>query len=196
MNKEEIRRFVRNLRSEQDKAEIIRKSSMITGNLFDLQELRPDFLSGKNVALFKSFDGEPDMDDAYKKLDHNGAICFFPVIKAGRLYMRVPGSENSDDDRFHRGELGILEPAGSDYSFTAMDIVLIPGIAFSETGNRIGFGKGYYDKYLAEYYPEDLPLIIAPVFDFQIISGIIAESHDIPVDIIVTESKIIRPGKL
>mgnify|MGYP000926558762 FL=1 len=106
--------------------------------------------------------------------------------------MSRTGDFDANGKAFIHGKLGILEPAVHESGFVKMDIVLIPGIAFSVNGDRIGFGKGYYDKYLTKYLPGKLPLLIAPVFDFQITDGFISEPHDIPVDVIVSELRVIH----
>ena len=66
--------------------------------------------------------------------------------------------------------------------------VLVPGIAFDPTGTRLGFGVGYYDRFLAEHDG----VRIAPAYDFQVVEHIQREGHDIPMDVIITEKRLIR----
>ena len=66
--------------------------------------------------------------------------------------------------------------------------VILPALAVDRNGNRLGFGAGYYDRFLTDVH---LPTI-ALAYDFQIVGEIPAESTDIPVSFIVTESEIIR----
>ena len=75
--------------------------------------------------------------------------------------------------------------------FVQMDWIFIPGIAFDLSGNRIGYGKGYYDIYLSNYKNIGAKYTIAPAFEFQIVDTILMEKHDVPVNIIVTEERII-----
>lgn len=76
----------------------------------------------------------------------------------------------------------------------APDVVVVPGVAFSPDGARIGFGGGYYDRLLAELRRQDTPpLAVAPAYDFQVVEHFDTEPHDQPVDVIVTEERTIRP---
>lgn len=68
-----------------------------------------------------------------------------------------------------------------------IDLLVVPGVVFMETGYRIGFGGGYYDRYLAGYRGTTRSL----AFDVQITDSVPIESHDIPVEGIITEKRII-----
>jgi 5-formyltetrahydrofolate cyclo-ligase len=74
-----------------------------------------------------------------------------------------------------------------------LDLVVVPGVAFDPQGNRLGWGAGYYDRLLAQVRA-DAP-IVALAFECQIVPAIPPESHDVPVDVIVTEQRIIRPNR-
>ena len=65
--------------------------------------------------------------------------------------------------------------------------MFLPGAAFSKTGARIGYGKGYYDRYLERIFCEER---IALCYELQIVESIPVDEHDIPVTTIVTEEKI------
>ncbi|AQQ52999.1 5-formyltetrahydrofolate cyclo-ligase [Planococcus lenghuensis] len=69
-----------------------------------------------------------------------------------------------------------------------IDLLIVPGIVFSRSGYRIGFGGGYYDRFLAGYANPTVSL----AFDFQLSDNFPAESHDIPVSMIYTENQLIR----
>ena len=66
-----------------------------------------------------------------------------------------------------------------------IDVIIVPGIVFNETGYRIGFGGGYYDRYLSTFHGEK----ISVAFDEQIAERIPTETHDIPVNIILTDKR-------
>lgn len=68
------------------------------------------------------------------------------------------------------------------------DVLLIPGRAFDDKGNRLGRGKGFFDKYLADFSG----LKIGICFDFQVIEVIPLEPHDLPMDFVVTEKRILK----
>ena len=79
-----------------------------------------------------------------------------------------------------------------------LDLVIIPGIVFDKNKNRIGFGGGYYDKFLYKLKENHnknntkLPLIVAVCYDFQLLNSIPYEKHDIKPDIIITEKQTIK----
>ena len=73
-----------------------------------------------------------------------------------------------------------------------IDLQIVPGVVFSKEGYRIGFGGGYYDRYLEGYKGETISL----AFEVQLIEAVPIEPHDIPVDWIITENRSIHTGKL
>jgi 5-formyltetrahydrofolate cyclo-ligase len=72
------------------------------------------------------------------------------------------------------------------------DIVIIPGAGFDASGNRIGYGGGYYDRLLSGLQKE-IP-VIAPAYEEQVVDSILSEPHDIKVQIIVTDRRVILCG--
>ncbi len=75
------------------------------------------------------------------------------------------------------------EPAGKE----DIDLLVVPGVAYSQSGYRIGFGGGYYDRYLTDFGGDTVSL----AFEKQLAGEVPAESHDIPVDMIFTERRVI-----
>ena len=96
----------------------------------------------------------------------------------------------SSEENMRVSSLGIKEPVPAlceTVSPENIDIIIMPGVAFDVNGNRIGFGKGCYDRFLSD----KKPVLIAAAFDFQIFENIPAEPFDIPCDYIVTEIRTI-----
>jgi len=69
-----------------------------------------------------------------------------------------------------------------------IDLVIVPGVVFDKNLNRIGFGKGYYDKILNRLKPSAKKVALA--HDFQVLEDIPAEEHDVKMDMIITEKNI------
>ena len=88
-----------------------------------------------------------------------------------------------------KGPFDILQPTKTKITdLSLINVAIIPGLAFSKSGVRLGYGKGVFDKLLAK----SNALIIALAYDFQIIDKIPREKHDLTVDIIISEKRVIK----
>ncbi|MDP7322999.1 MAG: 5-formyltetrahydrofolate cyclo-ligase, partial [Candidatus Woesearchaeota archaeon] len=88
---------------------------------------------------------------------------------------------------------GILEPKDEfirKFDIENVDLVIIPGIVFDQNGHRIGYGYGYYDRFLKKLDKNVVKIGFG--FEFQIVDKIPEEKHDVPVDIMVTEKRVIN----
>jgi len=105
---------------------------------------------------------------------------------------RYAASELHDfDAELTAGKFGILEPKPATIRPMALDqidAVLVPGLAFDETGNRLGRGSGHFDRLLGQ----TSGVKIALAFDFQVLDGVPAEAHDARMDFIVTETRVVN----
>jgi len=90
--------------------------------------------------------------------------------------MKIPEPSGLTDER----RVGITE----------VDAVIIPGAAFDERGNRIGYGGGYYDRLLAGL--QKSVVVIAPAYEEQIVEAVPTDEHDKKVNVIVTDRRVIR----
>ena len=109
-----------------------------------------------------------------------GKLFYLPRIQNKNLNLHQ--FTNFKDLEKH--PFGILQPKAENPSIQlqAIELVIVPGIAFDLKGNRIGYGGGYYDRLLNQ----DKPPCIAPAYPFQILPSIFPEKTDIPVDWIIT----------
>lgn len=88
------------------------------------------------------------------------------------------------------GAFSIQEPTGSELTTVdTIDLLIIPAVGYDRKGNRLGRGKGYYDRLLKDAACPKIGII----YDCQLFENIPTESHDIPVDLIITEKEIIKP---
>ena len=191
-DKGEIRKYVRSIRESQDPAAQWEKSLAIFHRIRSLRQFSENSVCGKNIALYYSHKGEVNLGPLKDYFLRCGARCFFPVTTPEKIIMEAYDPLRGETEQCRIGAMGILEPrtAVQAEKPEKMDWIFIPGIAYDLEGGRIGYGKGYYDRYLSQY-ENKIPLLIAPAYDFQIIPPIKREAHDIPVDLIVTESRII-----
>jgi 5-formyltetrahydrofolate cyclo-ligase len=96
-------------------------------------------------------------------------------------------------DELTPGYMGIPEPPQMDERLAGIDdadLVVIPGAGFDFAGNRLGYGAGYYDSLLSQR-KKKIP-VIALAYEEQIVDSIPAEQHDVKVDMIVTDKRVIR----
>lgn len=179
MTKDEIRIEMRKKRRELSKDFILKSSGFI------IDKVIPLIKSSNCVMVYMSSFNEPDMTKLTEYLINNNIRVVAPVSQTSD-YTIVP-SYISDLNSLNKGAYGIYEPDIIDKAdMDDVDFVLVPGIAFSKSGNRIGFGKGYYDKLLAGYKGVKIGIC----YDFQIINDIPSFPHDVKMDIIVTEKRI------
>ncbi len=88
------------------------------------------------------------------------------------------------------GTFGVAEPTGKVEAFAApLDLIVVPGIAFDMKGNRLGYGRGYYDRWLAGKSVETV--VVGLCFECQLCKLLPVAGHDQPLDYIVTEEKLI-----
>jgi 5-formyltetrahydrofolate cyclo-ligase len=84
-----------------------------------------------------------------------------------------------------RSPYGILEPEGEAYPVDEIDVVIVPGLVFDFKGYRLGYGKGYYDRFLKQLRPE--AFICGVAYEFQVVEKVFPHEKDLPVHWIVTE---------
>ncbi|MBI2126906.1 MAG: 5-formyltetrahydrofolate cyclo-ligase [Thaumarchaeota archaeon] len=186
MSKNEIRNHIRQQRRNQSPSIIQRKSKAIWESLSSIQE----FNRAGTIAFYVSIAREGEVDTTTmieESLSLGKRICVPKVVKNNALrFIEIRSMKD-----LNKGSFGILEPAGGSRILPqAIDLVIVPGVAFDKSGNRLGFGKGYYDKFLSKL--EDGTPIIALAFDFQIVDGIPSSKNDVKVHKIITETSIIE----
>lgn len=142
----------------------------------------PEYLEAETLCVYMSSFGEADTSFIISHSLEDGKKVCVPVSRAdGTLKLSLYNG------KFKKGLYGIYEPADPvfvDFSFP--QLILIPGLAFDKRGNRLGFGKGYYDRFLSEASGIKVGLCYA----FQLADKIPSEPHDIKMDMIITENGI------
>jgi 5-formyltetrahydrofolate cyclo-ligase len=139
---------------------------------------------------YLSFDKEVDTKMIIDQCFKDGKTVLIPIILKnddGITYME--GSQLIDPESdLAPGTMGILEPKSHTIRIRdpkTIDLIIIPGLAFDEKGNRIGYGAGYYDYFL-ERLREDCNQI-AITFSFQLFKNIPTQEHDKKISNIITE---------
>ncbi len=144
-----------------------------------------EFKRAKRIMFYISKDSEVDTHKAIKKAIKMGKEIIAPKIVDKKI---IPHRLYSFDD-MSPGQFSILEPSNKKkIRKSGIDLFVIPCIAFDLYGNRIGYGYGYWDRFLSDV---DKKSIIGLAFDIQVLSNIVSESHDVNVSKVITESKVI-----
>lgn len=148
----------------------------------------PIFQTAESVFAFVSYDTEVDTHPLIDMLLDTGRRLAVPRIvdKITMLSVRITAWDDLQPDR-----LGILAPVETTPDPGPFDIVITPGVAFTETGARLGYGRGYYDRWFQQH-PGGCKIALA--FESQIVPQVPVDEYDVPVDLIVTERRLIRPG--
>lgn len=165
------------------------KSQMILDRLFQ----RPEFVTAQTILFYVSYDNEVATHDMIKRSLLSGKRVVVPCTDPAAKTLSLSLLRRWDD--LTLGPYSIPEPK-KEYRMPArfedLDLCIIPGVAFDETGRRIGHGMGFYDRLL--HYPHQV-LTFGLAFENQIVPRIPTEPHDIPLDIILTEQRTIIPKK-
>ena len=180
-----MRRRFRNLRQSMPEGAIARRSSAIGEALL----ADPMVSSAKTVALFWPIDGrnEVDLRPVDEALRARGVTLAYPVIapETGVMTFHVV----DDVSALKLCDLGFDAPPASAPEATGVDVVVVPGLAFDPRGHRIGYGAGFYDRTLPRYCPPGVA--IGVVFDFLLAGDVPDGESDVPVDRIITDTRVL-----
>lgn len=146
-----------------------------------------EFASAGAVLGFASFGTELPTDPTMEAVLAAGKRLLLPYVDGQRL--RAAQVASVDD--LAPGYRGIREPVErTPVDLSTADLVLVPGVAFDERGHRLGYGGGFYDGLLSEI-PRRIPRA-GLCFDLQIVESVPVAEHDEPVDLVITETRLIR----
>ena len=169
MDKKHVRERVKSFRKTLIKEEIVEYSNILWKTLYNLEE----FKKAKVIMSYMSFKNEIDTSVINKIILDSGKILLLPrVEKDGTMNAVIYSGQ------FHVSSFGIEEPIGDPY-FGDIDLIIVPGLAFDHFGNRVGYGKGYYDRFFTKY-PNSLK--IAPAYESQIFDKINNDATDVQIN--------------
>lgn len=186
MNREEkriLRNKILSVRNTLDK-EIKDKMDYEIYNKLISSEL---YLKAKNIFIYISFDKEIETKKIIDKALEDKKKVYIPKIYRDDKSMKAIRLRSFEDLR--ENSMGILEPMDdSDYIIKEeIELIIVPGVVFDLNGNRIGYGGGYYDRYLEDIRKINNKVVLA--YDLQIVDFIEPEVHDISFDYIITNTK-------
>ncbi len=140
--------------------------------------------SPKGIFIFVSFKSEVDTIEIIKFLFNKGIEVFVPKIVHRKM---ITVKINSLDD-LTKGTMGILEPISSE-ELQGFDLILVPGVVFGRKGYRIGYGGGYYDRFICKN--KDINRI-AIGYHMQLIEEVPRDSWDKKLHMLITEKEVLN----
>lgn len=182
--KAELRKRMRGLRKTLPETACAERSRAICENLRGIEA----FKQAKTVALFWPIVARHEVDVAqlHAELTARGVRVAYPAIDPETNIMTFRFVE-ATSDLVERG-YGFAEPDASAEEATSLDFIAVPALAVSADGHRIGYGAGYYDRTLPRFRPG---VFAAVLFDFQLLIEVPHDERDYPVDMLVTDRKVL-----
>lgn len=145
-----------------------------------LEELQP-LQQAKVIMGFSSIRNEVNLGPLLQKLQNQGRTILLPRVEGNSLQAVAfkPGEDMG------RGSFGIREPLGEPFAAGKIDVVIVPGLVFDPSGYRLGYGKGYYDRFLPRLNQQCFKCGVC--YEFQVVENVYPHPKDIPVHWIVTD---------
>lgn len=150
--------------------------------VFSRLEQTAAFLMADKVLLYHSL---PDELSTHQFLRKWGSKKHFFLPRVNGVNLDILPY---DEQRLELGSFHIEEPTGTDYvDPSEIELIIVPAVAYDRRGNRLGRGKGFYDRLLGEAKATK----IGVGYEFQLVDEIPVEPHDIPMDMVITQTTTI-----
>lgn len=179
MNKEEIRRQVKarkSLLSEDEK-----KSA--AHDVFAFVERSAAFMLAERILMYHSLSDELSTREFIDRWSDRKKF-YLPRVNGVNLEI-LPYNKS----KLHLGAFNIEEPDGDDTAdFSEIEMVIVPAVAYDRRGNRVGRGKGYYDRLLRD----TKAVTMGVVYECQLYDEIDTEEFDVPVQYVITDKRVIK----
>lgn len=191
VEKENLRRYILRLRNRQSTSEIEQKSTDIVDQVLLLHE----YVRARGIACYVSKDSEVNTRTLLRNALDRDKRVLVPVVKAGDIDLFFSEIKELGKE-LAPGTFGILEPKPEfvrPVDLDAVDLIFVPGIVWDRDGYRLGWGRGYFDRVLTKLPPHVRSAGLA--FNMQLVSRVPRDQFDVPVDMVVTESRVIRSRK-
>lgn len=184
--KEKLRKKYLHFRENLDPVFIGEASKKIKEKFLELEQIKKK----DNIMVYVSYNSEVKTEDIIQKLLDRGKNVYVPYCITESRELRISQIRKFPAD-LRIGAYGIREPKEKlkevNQSPEVLELIVVPGVAFSRSGYRIGYGGGYYDRFLSDI--DSRPLTVGFTFSSLLVEALPIDRHDIPVDIIVTEEE-------
>lgn len=187
MSKNELRKSVIAARNRLVEEEIEDKSAAVAHRLLGLDE----YLKAGTVMAYVDFRNEVQTGSIIRDALRRGKRVVVPVTDVPGKKL-TPAQITDFPGDLAPGAWGILEPKPERLRPVPpeeIDIVIVPGVAFDTAGNRLGYGGGFYDRFLLQTRPDCVYAALA--FELQVRPNVYPGEHDLPVHMLVTEDRVL-----
>lgn len=182
ISKTEIRKALKKQRDAISNDDRLAASNAVNEKLFNMTCWK----EAKSVFTFVSYNNEIDTYSIMKQALAEKKRLFVPKVDGQDMFF----FEITDIEKdLKPGAYGIMEPNTLGQDISRAGLMIVPGLAFDNNKNRLGYGGGFYDRYLS--FP-NIHVTVAIGFDFQIIDEVPCEATDIKMDYIVTPNNTIE----
>ena len=142
------------------------------------------FRDAQKIGVYYPIGSEVLTQDIIQELLSNGKDVFLPKVIGKKMEFRKISNFSS----LEKGSFDIMEPKDDCQTDNSLDVVLVPTVGISPVGVRLGYGHGFYDKFLAEHKTATISLTL----EKQIVKNIPKSEHDIIINWIITEDRILE----
>lgn len=188
MDKKALRKAIFAERDTQPREVIAEKSKAIQEKLFQLEE----FKKSKTVMIYTAMRGEVETKGIFEEARQQGKKVVVPISQLADRSLLL--SELRDyDNELYIATFDVPEPKAEfvrPVEHSEVDIVIVPGVGFDVHGNRLGYGGGFYDRFLAGLRRDVSAVAIC--YELQLRNDLVAEEHDLPMDWVITEKRAIK----
>jgi len=157
---------------------------ILSGKIHENLKKVSSYINSQNIGCYFPIGSEVNTHDIMLNILEQGKNLLLPRIVNDRLEFCVV----TNLEKLEKGRFEIMEPKDSSERVKKIDCVLIPTVGVSKLGVRLGYGKGYYDRFLSSTDAMKISL----TYSKQIVKSIPSDSHDIKIDWIVTEDENIQ----
>ena len=181
--KSNLRKEILHKRNSLTQYQIYMKSKLIQKNLIRTTE----FIESKIVGIYIPIGSEVETWNIINYILISGRILLLPKIINNYIRYYIVEKKDIDINLFDRNRFRIKEPKNTDRIVNFIDLLIIPGITFDIYGYRIGYGHGYYDKYITK---RNFSKCVSLAYDFQIMKLPFPRfGYDKKIDMLITESR-------
>lgn len=185
--KESLRSHILEVRSTLNAEQVIQASDMIS---LQLKAFKP-FQTATNIACYIDFRNEVSTKSLIQWMWKNNKNVFIPLVNFKTKEMTF--HQFMDYESLSISKFGILEPNPQVHPVvdaTLIDFMICPGVAFTTSGYRMGYGAGFYDRFLSTLIPK--PITVGVAFDLQVVHTLPVEPHDMQLDYIITPTQFYK----